>query len=79
MHTKTESPRQSESKRGKELELSVQVQDVLVESGNEEQIADRHGRRIWRGSETTRREKNERHPTLAKEDRRQQVKNNLTS
>ena len=62
MHKKTESPRHSECKRGKELEWKEMQGDLLVEPwelGADGGSACDHN---WRGLETTRRKQNERHP-----------------
>ena len=42
MHTKTESPRQSELEKDKELERKEVQVNVPMEPGTEEQMADRH-------------------------------------
>ena len=54
------------------------AEDVLLEPGKEEQLADR--RAVASGEEDNQHEENRmRDTTVAKENRRQQVKNNLTN
>ena len=67
-----------ECKRGKELGLSEVQRMCFWKPGKEEQLADR--RAVASGEEDNQHEENRmRDTTVAKENRRQQVKNNLTN
>ena len=55
------------------------AEDVPMELGNGEQMADRHAVASGVEEKITRREQNERHPHSAKADREQQMKNNRTN
>ena len=77
MHTKTESPRQSEGKREKEHELS-QVQGMCLQEPGK-QMADRHA--VAFGSEEEQHEENIMGDIQIgkRGSERQQMKNNLTN